>query len=56
MLVDDLLATGGTLAAATKLVAMCGAEVMAHSVMFELESLKGRDCLTEPVLSLVQYS
>jgi adenine phosphoribosyltransferase len=43
LLVDDVLATGGTLAAAHALVAKLGARIAGASVVVELESLRGRD-------------
>jgi adenine phosphoribosyltransferase len=43
--VDDVLATGGTVAAASELVERAGAEVAAVSVVLELEALGGRERL-----------
>lgn len=45
LLVDDVLATGGTAAAASELVESCGAQVAALSVVLELPALSGRDRL-----------
>ena len=42
LIVDDVLATGGTLAATAKLVEQSGAQVVGMCVLIELESLKGR--------------
>jgi adenine phosphoribosyltransferase len=41
LIVDDLLATGGTAAAATKLVNVCGGQVAGYSFVIELAFLKG---------------
>ena len=42
VLVDDVLATGGTLVAATKLIESVGAEVTGYVVVLEVEGLGGR--------------
>ena len=55
VLIDDLLATGGTLAATEKLLNDSGAEVVGTVVLIELELLKGRDNLKAPVKSLQVY-
>ena len=56
LIVDDLLATGGTANAAAKLVELLGAQVHAIAFVIELEFLKGRERLAEyEVLSLVTY-
>ncbi|MDR1075302.1 MAG: adenine phosphoribosyltransferase [Xanthomonadaceae bacterium] len=43
ILVDDVLATGGTLVAALQLAQRQGAEVIGASVLFELDEFRGRD-------------
>lgn len=45
LIVDDLLATGGTAGAMVKLVEKLGAEVYELAFLIELEDLKGRDLL-----------
>lgn len=55
VIVDDLLATGGTLNAAIELVQKVGGEVVAAASIIELTFLKGRERLPVPFVSLVQY-
>lgn len=56
LVVDDLLATGGTAAAAVDLIKQLGAEVVGMSFLIELADLKGRDRLsTERVHSVISY-
>lgn len=55
VLVDDLLATGGTLAAAANLIESLGATIVELSVIIELVELNGRSKLNElPTHSLCQ--
>lgn len=56
LLHDDLLATGGTMEAACKLVEKLGAKVVQISFLIELSFLKGRDKLKNyEVVSLIEY-
>ena len=55
VVVDDLLATGGTLSAAIGLLRKVGAEVVAAAVIIEIQALGGRDTLGVPVSALVAY-
>ena len=56
LIVDDLLAIGGTLAAASQLVEVCGGVVARLAVVIELSFLDGRKQLAgRDVVSLVQY-
>lgn len=55
LLVDDLVATGGTLAASAKLVERLGGEVVGILTIMELMGLNGRDKLPYPVYSLIKY-
>jgi adenine phosphoribosyltransferase len=56
LLIDDLLATGGTAAAAVALLQKLGAQVLEISFLIELAFLKGREKLKDhPVRSLVVY-
>jgi adenine phosphoribosyltransferase len=55
VILDDLLATGGTMAAAIHLLRLVKAKVAACSFLIELTFLKGREKLDVPVTSLMQY-
>lgn len=56
LLVDDLLATGGTAAAAGRIVERLGAEVAGCVFLVELTFLNGREALAGyDVLSLIEY-
>ena len=55
VLVDDLLATGGTMAAAVKLLEQVGGVVPAAACVIELTFLEGRKKLNVPVETLLKY-
>ncbi|MBL0939731.1 MAG: adenine phosphoribosyltransferase [Gemmatimonadaceae bacterium] len=55
LIVDDVLATGGTAAAACRLVERLGAQVVAVSVLMELTFLNGRSAVSHPVRALTAY-
>ncbi len=56
LIVDDLLATGGTIGSVAKLVEQLGGVVVALNFIVELTGLNGRDKLKEyEVNSIVQY-
>ena len=55
VLCDDLLATGGTLEAAAKLVARCGGTLAGAVCIIELTGLKGRSRIDCPVKALQTY-
>src|SRR5580698_5339719 len=56
VLVDDLLATGGTMEATVKLVKQLGGEITGLAFAIELDFLKGRDRFKEyEVFSLLHY-
>jgi adenine phosphoribosyltransferase len=53
---DDLLATGGTIAAAVDLVGKLGGEIVELCFLIELTALKGRERLKDySIFSLIQY-
>lgn len=56
LLIDDLLATGGTMQACARLVEHCEASVVGCAFLIELDDLHGRDKLTDyEVHSLLRY-
>jgi len=57
VIVDDLLATGGTAVAASRLVERCGGTVMELAFLIELSFLGGREKLQpRPVFTLINYA
>ena len=56
VIIDDLIATGGTIEAITKLVESLGGEVVKIVFLMELEGLKGRDKLQNyDIASVIRY-
>jgi adenine phosphoribosyltransferase len=56
LIVDDLLATGGTARAAVNLIRASGGEVVGATFLVELDFLAGRKTLADvPVFSLIHY-
>jgi len=56
LLIDDLLATGGTLEAVTGLIKKLKGEIVEIAFVIELKDLKGRSRLKDfPVYSMIQY-
>lgn len=57
VIIDDLIATGGTIEAITKLVELLGGEIVKIVFLMELEGLKGREKLEKySVDSIIRYS
>ncbi|MDH5680035.1 MAG: adenine phosphoribosyltransferase [Spirochaetota bacterium] len=55
LIVDDLIATGGTTEAIIKLVEKLGGEIVEVCAMVELSFLNGRDKINKPIFSLLTY-
>ncbi len=56
LIVDDLIATGGTAAAAVQLAREAGGEVVGCSFLVELTALEGRKLLdVEPIHTVIRY-
>lgn len=56
LVVDDLLATGGTISATVALINKLGGRIVGCAFLIELDALKGRERLTGyDVLSLIHY-
>lgn len=56
LLIDDVLATGGTLKAAEQLMGQLGYEVVGSAVLFEIDGLGGREAMGELTLHTVFHS
>ena len=57
LICDDLLATGGTMVAAAKLVEKLGGEVVGLAFLIELTDLKGREKISEyDIFTLMEYT
>jgi adenine phosphoribosyltransferase len=56
LIVDDLIATGGTAAATAKLIQQIGCELVGFGFILELKDLQGRKYLPDvPIISLMEY-
>ncbi len=56
VIIDDLIATGGTIAAAAKLISKLGGVIVECAFVVELPELKGRELIKEyPVFNLVEF-
>ena len=56
LIVDDLIATGGTAKATAQLLQKLGCDVLGFAFIIELKALKGREKLPNlPIISLVEY-
>ena len=56
LVIDDLLATGGTVAATSELIKKLDAQIIGYGFIVELTPLKGREKLEDAkIVSLVQY-
>jgi adenine phosphoribosyltransferase len=53
LIIDDVLATGGTAKAASELVERLEAQVVEIACLIELSALHGREKLNRPVYSLI---
>ncbi len=55
VIIDDLLATGGTMRAASELLRQVGADLRGAACLIELTFLKGRDKIDIPCTALMTY-
>jgi adenine phosphoribosyltransferase len=56
LLVDDVLATGGTMGAAIKLVERIGAQIVGTAFLIDLAFLGGAKRIAQPVYSVIAYT
>tara|TARA_B110000444_G_scaffold95935_1_gene90870 strand:- start:553 stop:726 length:174 start_codon:yes stop_codon:yes gene_type:complete len=54
-MVDDLLATGGTMDGSSRLIEQEGGIIFGYAFVIELVDLKGRKKLDHPIFSLVTF-
>tara|TARA_B100000678_G_scaffold4530_1_gene3929 strand:- start:2079 stop:2600 length:522 start_codon:yes stop_codon:yes gene_type:complete len=55
LMVDDLLATGGTIEGSSRLIEKAGGVIAGYAFVIELIDLKGRNRLNHPIFSLVTF-
>ena len=55
LMVDDLLATGGTIGVCSRLIEQVGGIIVGYAFLIELVDLKGRKHLETPIFSLVNF-
>ena len=55
LMVDDLLATGGTIGVSSRLIEQVGGIIVGYAFLIELVDLKGRKHLDKPIFSLVTF-
>ena len=55
LMVDDLLATGGTMGVSSRLIEQVGGIIVGYAFLIELVDIKGRKHLDKPIFSLVTF-
>jgi len=55
LMVDDLLATGGTIEGCSRLIVQAGGVIVGYAFVIELIDLKGRNRLNRPIFTLVNF-
>ena len=55
MVLDDLIATGGSAMGAQQLISLCGATVREFIFLIELTALCGKKKLNAPTFSIFEY-